>query len=213
LLEYNLHMNKNIENSSTRLPKKNRGCCLAVLVFVLLVLAASPFILRGLGGLLIYADPLEKADAAVALSGDTGDRVAEAARLFDEHYVDELYITYTSDAARDTLIRDANQGGIDLNKIYVTEATVSNTVEEARAIRTLATNRGAESLIIITDPFHTLRTRVIFRHELRDRAIKIQVRPVVGHWYRSNTWYKTPEGITLTVEEYLKILFYYFGKY
>ena len=111
------------------------------------------------------------------------------------------------------VILAANQGGIDLNKIHVTEATVSNTVEEARAIRTLATNKGADSLIVITDPFHTLRTRVIFKHELRDRAIDIQVRPVGGHWYRSDTWYKTPEGIRLTIEEYLKIILYYFGKY
>ena len=212
-MEYNSLMNSIGPTAKINPARKKRSGCLVVLLFLLLIIIASPLILRGLGGLLIYADPLENADAAVALSGDTGDRVSTAAWLYDEHYVDALYITYTEDAARDALILAANQGGIDLNKIHVTEATVSNTVEEARAIRTLATNKGADSLIIITDPFHTLRTRVIFKHELRDRAIDIQVRPVGGHWYRSNTWYKTPEGIRLTIEEYLKIILYYFGKY
>lgn len=206
-------MKTDLQHSQNKPARKKRGCLLVVLLLILLLIATSPFILRGIGALLIYADPLEAADAAVALSGDTGDRVSEAAWLYDKHYIQALYITYTEEAALNELTREAVEQGIDPPNIFVTEASVSNTVDEARAIRTLATNRGVDSLIIITDPFHTLRTRVIFKDILRDRAISIQVRPVGGHWYRSNTWYKSQQGIQYTVEEYLKIFLYFFGKY
>lgn len=196
-------------------PKKKTGCgcVLAVLILLVLFVLAAPLILRGIGAVLIYADPLEEADSAVALSGDTGDRVSEAAWLYDNHFVDYLFITYTDEPARDELIRSAQQDGIPHDRIVVTEMQVSNTVDEARAIRSLALERAQDSLIVITDPFHTLRTRVIFRNELKGSGIEIQVRPVGGHWYRSTTWWRTTEGRRYTLEEYLKILFYFFGKY
>jgi uncharacterized SAM-binding protein YcdF (DUF218 family) len=147
------------------------------------------------------------------LTGDQGDRVSEAARLYKNDYVDYLYITFTDPFTRDMLIRQAVEDGIPSVQIEVTSMTVSNTVEEAYAIKDLSQKNNVDSLIIITDPYHTLRTRIIFRREFRGSSISIQVRPVVGHWYRSDTWWKTFDGIQLTLEEYLKIFLYYFGIY
>ncbi|HPD62734.1 MAG TPA: YdcF family protein, partial [Anaerolineaceae bacterium] len=161
----------------------------------------------------IYADPLKEADSVVALSGDTGDRVAEAARLYQKQYASYLFITYTDEPARDALIRAAVIEGIPADRVIVTEMQVSNTVDEARAIKALAKERAQDSLIIITDPFHTLRTRIIFRNVFRGSGIDVQVRPVGGHWYRSTTWWRTAEGRRYTLEEYLKILLYFFGRY
>ncbi|HNR01972.1 MAG TPA: YdcF family protein [Anaerolineaceae bacterium] len=184
-----------------------------LLVLLVLLILSAPLILRGIGAFLIYADPLEDADSAVALSGDTGDRVSEAAWLYENQFVDYLFITYTDEPARDALLWAAQLEGFPGERVIVTEMQVANTVDEARAIRALAEERAQDSLIIITDPFHTLRTRIIFRNELLGSGISIQVRPVVGHWYRSTTWWRTPEGRRLTLEEYLKILLYFFGKY
>lgn len=205
---YNVEM-----KTRARRVKHNRKRWVNFLIVAGTLVITTPLILRGIGAVLIYADPLEKADTAVALSGDTGDRVSESAWLYDHHYVDGLFITYTDEQARNALVNAAVKEGIPTDRIYVTQATVSNTVEEARAVRALATERAQDSLIIITDPFHTLRTRIIFRKELQGSGITVQVRPVVGHWYRSNTWWKTSEGVRYTTQEYLKILLYFFGKY
>lgn len=193
--------------------KQFRGCGLSILILLILLVLTAPLILRGIGAVLIYADPLEDAGAVVALSGDTGDRISEAAWLYNNHYVDYLFITYTDEPARDALLWAAQQAGIPGDRVLVTEMQVSNTVDEARAVRALAEERGLSSLIIITDPFHTLRTRVIFRNELNGSGIEVWVRPVVGHWYRSSTWWRTAEGRRYTLEEYFKIIFYFFGKY
>lgn len=197
----------------TKKKKPGCGCGLAVLILLVVVVLTSPLILRGIGALLIYADPLKEADSVVALSGDTGDRVAEAARLYQKQYASYLFITYTDEPARDALIRAAVIEGIPADRVIVTEMQVSNTVDEARAIKALAKERAQDSLIIITDPFHTLRTRIIFRNVFRGSGIDVQVRPVGGHWYRSTTWWRTAEGRRYTLEEYLKILLYFFGRY
>ena len=190
-----------------------RGWFFLITFLIIVFVLTAPLILRGIGALLIYADPLKDADSAVALSGDTGDRISEAAWLYNNQFVDYLIITYTDESARDALIWAAQQEGIPRERVVVTEMQVTNTVEEAKAVRALALERAQDSVIIITDPFHTLRTRLIFRNELAGSGIKIQVRPVVGHWYRSTTWWRTVEGRRYTIEEYLKILLYYFGKY
>jgi uncharacterized SAM-binding protein YcdF (DUF218 family) len=197
----------------TNKKKSGCGCGLAMLILLVVVVLTSPLILRGIGALLIYADPLKEADSVVALSGDTGDRVAEAARLYQKQYASYLFITYTEKPARDALIRAAVMEGIPADRVIVTEMQVSNTVDEARAIKALAKERAQDSLIIITDPFHTLRTRIIFRNVFRGSGIDVQVRPVGGHWYRSTTWWRTAEGRRYTLEEYLKILLYFFGRY
>ena len=197
----------------TNKKKSGCGCGLAMLILLVVVVLTSPLILRGIGALLIYADPLKEADSVVALSGDTGDRVAEAARLYQKQYASYLFITYTDEPARDALIRAAVIEGIPADRVIVREMQVSNTVDEARAIKALAKERAQDSLIIITDPFHTLRTRIIFRNVFRGSGIDVQVRPVGGHWYRSTTWWRTAEGRRYTLEEYLKILLYFFGRY
>lgn len=196
--------------------KKNRsksGCLWLILSMMVVLVILSPLLLRGLGQLLVYADPLVQADMAVALSGDTGDRVSEAAILMRNGYVEGIIITYTNEAARDALFNAAVKKEISGGRIYTTYSTVSNTVEEAKAVRGLTDERTWDSLIIITDPFHALRTRIIFRDIFQGTGVSIQVRTVPDHWYRANTWWKTSEGVSLTVQEYLKIFLYYFGRY
>ncbi len=184
-----------------------------MLSVVTLLVVLSPLVLRGVGRLLTYADPLKQADMAVALSGDTGDRVSEAAILMRDSYVDGIIITYTNEEARDALFNEAVKKEISGGKIYTTFATVSNTVDEAKAVRDLTDERTWDSLIVITDPFHALRTRIIFRDIFQDTGVSIQVRTVADHWYQANTWWKTTEGVNLTIQEYLKIILYHFGRY
>lgn len=199
------------ENNRRKGTRKILIWTLLIFLFCITMPLAINLGLRGIGAILIVADPLKEADAAVALSGDEGDRVSETVRLYKSGYVNALIITFTEEAARDSLVRSAVGEGFPGDGIFITEVAVLSTVDEARAVRDLAANHGLDSLIIITDPFHTLRTRVIFRNELQNTHIDIQVRPVRGHWYRSSTWWQTEEGRRYTYEEYLKVFLYLVG--
>lgn len=182
-----------------------------MIILVAALLLGLPLVMRGIGGLLIVADPLKKADAAVALSGDKGERIQEAAQLYEQGYVRLLFLTNVDDVTVRNMESDANDLGFPYKKIFVTDAVVSNTVEEAKAVLHLAEDRKVTSIIVITDPFHTLRTRIIFHDQFRGSGISVQVRPVREHWYRSNTWWKTAEGREYTWQEYVKIFLYKFG--
>jgi len=194
---------------------KRQGCRLTMIIWLIIFLCigivAGYFVMRGVGAILIIADPLSKADAAVALSGDDGERVSSAIDLYNNGFVTSLVITYTDPQAKQLLIDEAVELGFSPEMIYVTEARVSDTVEEALAVRQLADIQDIDSLIVITDPYHTLRTRVIFRKELRGSGISVQVRPVTGHWYRSDSWWMSFDGLRFTIEEYSKIFFYLIG--
>jgi len=79
------------------------------------------------------------------------------------------------------------QGGFQRESVFVTDLQVDSTYEEALAVRDLALNRKWGKLMVVTDPYHTFRTRLIFNRELRNTGLDVLVRPVSGHWFTSRT--------------------------
>lgn len=194
--------------------RNNRFIAILILVlfsFCIVLVLFFPLIRQAPAALLITADPLKTADFAVALTGDLGDRVGDAAKLYKDNYVKGLIITFTDKQTMNMLVETAIVDGFPREDIIITEMKVKNTADEAKAVRELAKDQGVNSLIVITDPYHTLRTRIIFNKEFRNSGIQVQVRPVIDHWYRSDSWWQTKEGVNLTWEEYLKIGLFLFG--
>jgi uncharacterized SAM-binding protein YcdF (DUF218 family) len=191
------------------------------LIALALIVAAIilGFILTALGAILIVSDPIEKkADAVVALSGGD-DRLVEAARLYQNKQADLIILTETgevlpkfgkySEIKRFDAILTL---GIPSGAIMVTEKTVNNTEDEAHVVRKLIQPMNLKSLIVVTDPYHTLRTRMIFDNEFRNTNISIMVHPIPGHWYKSTTWWTSSAGWQATFGEYIRI-FYYLVRY
>jgi uncharacterized SAM-binding protein YcdF (DUF218 family) len=107
----------------------------------------------------------------------------------------------------------ALQNGLPSWQILVTSKTADSTYEEARAIRQLMEQQGLHSVIVVTDPFHTERTRLIFRGEFAGSGIRVRVHPIPGHWYRSGTWFLSRAGWGQTIREYVKMVGYLLGVY
>jgi len=164
--------------------------------------------LVSIGAVLIVADPITQVDAVVALSGGDGDRLALAIDMHKRGLAPSLVITDTTRGANRLLKNEAEAGGFPEDEIYVTDMQVGSTVDEARAVRSFAQDQGWDSLMIVTDPFHSFRTRFIFRRELRNSDIDIYIRPVVGHWFRSSTWFFRSEGWRFAFLEILKFFSY-----
>jgi len=164
--------------------------------------------LVGIGAVLIVADPLDSVDAVVVLSGDDGDRLALAIEMRESGYVSNLVITDTTRAANRRLAQEAEEGGFAKSRIFITEAQVDSTRDEALAVRELALEKGWTKLMVVTDPYHSFRARFIFRRELRSAGIKITVRSVVGHWFRSSSWFFYPEGWQFVFLEIIKFISY-----
>ena len=178
--------------------------CLGILVFGLILYLGLVLI----GAVLIVADPITSVDAVVVLSGDDGDRLALAIEMHDRGLAPSLVITDTSSQANRLLIREAVAGGFPEDEIYVTDMQVGSTVDEARAVRSFAESQNWDTLMIVTDPYHSFRTRYIFRRELRGSDIDIFIRPVVGHWFRSPSWFLRIEGWQYAFLEITKFFSY-----
>lgn len=173
------------------------GCsaaCASLLLLMIILPVILYYSLVAVGSVLIVADPIVPVDAVVILSGDRGDRLSMAADLLNRGFVHSLVITNTHPAANWQLVREAIALGFNPENIFITEKEVDSTADEARAVRKFAQSRGWTSLMVVTDPFHSFRTRIIFRRELRGSGVSVAVRPVVGHWFRSNTWFYYQEG-------------------
>ncbi|HEY9122464.1 MAG TPA: YdcF family protein [Brevefilum sp.] len=159
---------------------------------------------------MIVSDPIEPVDAVVVLSGDDGDRLALAIEMHERGLAPSLVITDTTRQANRLLIREAEDGGFPEDEIYVTDIQVGSTVDEAQAVRAFAVDRGWDALMIVTDPFHSFRARFIFRRELRGSGVEVFFRPVVGHWFRSPTWFFYPDGWKFAFLEVGKFISYLF---
>lgn len=196
------------------------GCangCLVSLIFLIL----SPILLflfsLALGGILIVADPLVESDAVIVLSGSDDDsRIEEGARLQKDKQADLVILTEINTPDSEfTYIQLAKESlwalGIPDSFILVTEKPAESTYEEAQQIKRLMKEKAMKSAIVVTDPFHTFRTRMIFEDVFRGSGIEIHVRPVRNHWYRSNTWFLTETGRQMTFNEVLKIFAYLAG--
>ena len=176
------------------------------------------FVLWAMGAFLIIADPEKNVDAAVALSGGELDRVQEAARLYNEQIVRWVILTETGEMVpelgEDYFILRKNEAmkmGVPGDAILVTDRTVSSTQEEAQAVRELLQKTDLSSCIVITDPFHSFRTRLIFREEFDGTGLTVRVRPVRNHWYHSNTWWLSKAGWEATILEYAKLFAHLMG--
>ncbi len=173
-----------------------------LLLYVLLV---------AVGAVLIVADPVEKVNAVVVLSGDDGDRLDLALYMLEKDFVSSLVLTNTSNTANAALRKEAIDGGFSPNRIHLTADRVDNTLEEAEAVRSLAETKHWPDLMVVTDPYHSLRTRLIFRDVFAGTGVTIRVRPVAGHWFRSTTWFFHLQGWRMTGLEVVKVIFYLFG--
>lgn len=193
------------------------GKSLAIGLGLIILALAMETVFWAMGGLLIVADPLEPSDAIVALSGGE-DRINEAARLYEEKYGRVVILTETGEFLPEwnvnystLLIAEAVRLGIPSGAIVLTEGAATSTLDEARHVRDLMTNRNMQSCIVVTDPFHTYRTRLIFREVFKDSGLSVAIHPVQGHWYQSRSWWLTGQGRKATFQEYLKLFAYLLG--
>ena len=208
--------------------KQNNGCfkgCIGILggvIGVVILLAAAVVFgylaLRGAGAFLIIADELEPASAIVIMGGGGEPRMREALELYRDKLARVIILTETGEYVEeydylqsfDIRIQLMNNG-IPAGNILITESEVSSTLEEARAVLKVLQTWQMNSAIIVTDPYHTKRTSIIFNDVFADEEIKLFFQPVTPSWYNSRTWFLSKDGWKFTVLEYAKLGAYFLG--
>jgi uncharacterized SAM-binding protein YcdF (DUF218 family) len=197
---------------------------LAWLLAVCCVLLAAGYVFRvplltGLADAWVVNDPVTKADAIVILGGNIENRPFAAAKLFHEGVAPQiLYMDVRRSPAEEMGIippEEEQTRRILLSKnVPETAMTalgtdVTNTYDEAQAVRAWIEKSGAKSIIIPTDLFHTRRARWIFSKELRGTKTEIHVVPVNLVSYRADDWWRHEEGVIAFLNEVIKSVYYW----
>jgi uncharacterized SAM-binding protein YcdF (DUF218 family) len=215
-------MNRKQENDQSR--KKQQNHRIVLLLFLLgiccLGLTVSPLLLRGLGGYLIVSDAPVQVNSLVILSGDNS-RLDSAVKLYKENYAQRIILTETdlrsdNPEASDTRStmekrKELINLGVAEEDILVTRGQSSSTYDEAIAVKILLESKWLTSIIVITDPYHSRRTKITFNDVFSGSGIEVLVTCAQGHWYQSGTWWLSLNGWRVTMIEYTKLIAYWSG--
>jgi uncharacterized SAM-binding protein YcdF (DUF218 family) len=165
--------------------------------------------LVGVGHWLETTDPLAKADAIIAISGDTGARAATAIALWKQGYAPLLIFSGGSSdpesvASAELMKRAAEAAGVPTNAIIV-EGTSATTEENAQHVAELMASRGLRSAILVTSPYHQRRAAMLFEREFGRASLSFRNHPADDPDWDATFWWTREPSRTLTLIELAKL--------
>ena len=166
-------------------------------------------VLVGIGHWLDLTDPLAKADAIVAISGDTGARVESAIALWKEGYAPVLIFSGGSSdpesvASAELMKRTAVAAGVPATAIVV-EGTSATTEENAQRVAELMQNRHLRSAILVTSPYHQRRAAMLFEREFGRASLSFRNHPADDPDWDASFWWTREPSRSLTLVELAKL--------
>ena len=78
-------------------------------------------------------------------------------------------------------------------------------------MRDLAQREGWQSLIIVTSPSHTRRSRAIFRTVFTGTGITVSIRPSIGEGKADAAWWRDEHERGMVGREYMKLIAFLVG--
>jgi uncharacterized SAM-binding protein YcdF (DUF218 family) len=181
----------------------------SVTLVVLIGLAAVCFF--GVGFYLSPQNPLQKADAIVAISGgETQARTATAVQLYKEGWAPILIF---SGAAADptgpsnarAMATVAESEGVPTTAILLDETSI-NTSENAINVAAIVGRNHLTSIILVTSPYHQRRAEIAFHRALGASFPIINHSSFDSQWRRSD-WWATSYSRNLTYSELQKVIY------
>ena len=169
-------------------------------------------LLTGLAWMLVVADPLEKADAAVVLGGDgsyEGHRVRAAIRLYHQGWVRKVVLSGPKGGygihETEFSVPLAVSRGIPKSDLLAIPHAARSTWQEAQLLAGMLERRGIRSLYVVTSNYHTRRARRAFLRASRGR-MRVLAYPAPDDWFEPRRWWQSGDGRKVFVLECLKHL-------
>jgi uncharacterized SAM-binding protein YcdF (DUF218 family) len=197
-----------------------RWSILARVSVSLAILLVAGVVLHDLGRWLVVADPLEPSRVAVVLVGDASFRAEEAALLFRENWVSQIWLTRGRNPSRsevdgrpriqardDTLsnLRVLEQFGVPPSAINILNVRGWNTASELQIVAAALRRERVDRAIIVTSKRHTRRVRATWR-ALVGESPKAIVRPARNDPYDPGRWWQRRGQMLAVSHEVLGLL-------
>jgi uncharacterized SAM-binding protein YcdF (DUF218 family) len=176
-------------------------------------------LLTGLATAWVINEPLHKADAIVILGGDLDSRPFGAAVLYKQGLaprIIHLDVKFEPEnllglgqsepeLTRQILVKN----GVPESALTLIGHRVTNTWEEAEALRNWMQTNAVRNVIVATDLFHTRRARWLFKKELAPLHAQVQMASVVNPHYAISNWWQSEIGLVSFQNEWIKLPYYW----
>jgi uncharacterized SAM-binding protein YcdF (DUF218 family) len=189
-----------------------RWVALAVLVAVAVAYAGRDVALQAVGDFLVVNDPLEPADAVIAISGNGPERLTTAVGLLRGGFGRVLIVSggpymlgrrprNSAEVMRDEVVA----AGVPAPQVLVDDRATS-TYENAAGAAAVMRARGLRTAILVTSPYHARRAAIIFRRVFRTEGLRVRVRSSEESFFDVRRWWERPRDRRLVYREYVKLL-------
>jgi len=200
-----------------------RPFLLATLLGIAALAAVSVSAFRQTGAWLTVQDPLAPANAIVVLSGGLPWRAKEAARIYQQNFSANVWVSPGLPPARDlealgiAYVGESfyNQKvllalGVPSNAIRILKTPVANTEEEVKEIASECRRESVHKVIVVTSKAHTRRVRFIWSR-LVGGDPELIVRYASDEPFDAAHWWRTTPDALAVVRELLGLANAYLG--
>jgi uncharacterized SAM-binding protein YcdF (DUF218 family) len=197
--------------------KQRLTLLLLFVFFVFGIYLLLPYMLEGMGRFLIVRDPLEKADIILVLAGDhNGERVTEGVKLFKEGYAEKILMSGGPLAWKLTsanwMKKQAIAMGVPAKAILI-QGRSESTLEDAEFSFPIIKNKNYFSVILVTSPSHSRRSKRVFNKVFSKAGIKILSAPARKSRFNPREWWTRHEDTEAVVREYIAFVYYFIKGY
>jgi uncharacterized SAM-binding protein YcdF (DUF218 family) len=180
-----------------------------VLVGILLSVGSGLTAFLLLGSWLAVEDPLQKVDAIVAISGDTGARADTAVTLWKAGWAPIIVfsgaaIDPESVSSAEIMRREALRQGV-LESAVLVEPASTTTEENAAEVAKLMVQRKLHSAILVTSPYHQRRAAFEFHRAFESRGLVFRNHPASDPEWNAFLWWRQEPLRSRTLLELVKL--------
>ncbi len=180
-----------------------------VLVGILLSVGTGLTAFLLLGSWLAVEDPLEKVDAIVAISGDTGARADTAITLWKAGWAPLIVfsgaaIDPESVSSAEIMRREALRQGVPESAVLA-EGASTTTEENAAEVAKLMAGRKLHSAILVTSPYHQRRAAFEFHRAFDPRGLVFRNHPASDPEWNAFLWWRQEPVRSRTLLELAKL--------
>jgi uncharacterized SAM-binding protein YcdF (DUF218 family) len=179
-------------------------------------------ILTSAGAWLNVGQPVASTDFVLVLPGGPDTRPYLAAALWKAGYSREILLLQCKPSPDDLLSgsppsyelerRVIEARGVPAEKIRTLETATESTFSDAECLRRFLHEHADATATVVTNDYHTRRTRFafnrVFSQEARASAIRFVSAPTDG--VSASDWWRHKAGLRSYGSEYLKLIFYEF---
>lgn len=150
----------------------------------------------------------EPVDVIVCLTGGKG-RIRHALELYEKGRGRLLYISGIDPQVQvKEILRELKFAGPIDERNLVLENVATNTIENAEQVNQFMRDRRLKSALLVTSVYHVRRANYIFR-KILPKDVRLEVVWLEHEPFDEEDWWKTWNGIWVTVSEFLKFFYAY----